>query len=368
MNIGVVCHPTYGGSGVIATELGLQMAEKGHNVHFITFEKPVRITSYTKNVFLHEIDIPNYPVFKYPPVSLAISAKIAEVCRNENIEIVHVHYALPYSISAYIAREMLDKKFKIITTLHGTDISVVGQDSAFLETVQFGINNSDMVTCVSNYLKQVTINEFSINKEIHVIPNFINHNIFTPEMKNDCPFLNMNEERTIMHLSNFRHYKNVETVVKIFSEINKTVKSRLILIGEGPVLNNVRKTAKELNVLDKVIFLGHQTYVEAILPYADLFIFPSIEESFGVALLEAMSCGICFVASNSGGIPELAGPDLKSLLFNYDDIKGMAQKGIEILSNQNYCKKLSSLSRKRVIENFNMEVIVDKYIELYNMD
>ncbi len=368
MNIAVVCHPTYGGSGVIAAELGLQMAKRGHNIHFISYEKPVRITSFTENVFFHEVDIPAYPVFKHPPVTLSISAKIAEVCKNENIDVVHAHYALPYSISAYFAKKMINGDFTLVTTLHGTDISVVGQDKTFLETVKFCINNSDVVTCVSEYLKKLTIQEFSVQREIHVIPNFINHDIFSPDRKKGMGFFSEKNGKTLMHLSNFRHYKNVETVVKVFAKIRKKIHCQLALIGEGPALSDVRKIARELSVCDDILFLGNQTYVESILPYADLFVFPSKEESFGVALLEAMSCGVSFIASNAGGIPELAGKELKSLLFSPGNVNAMVKKGLELLTNHETRNTTSKKCRERVVNAFNMHKITDQYLDIYGAE
>lgn len=365
-NIIIVCHPTYGGSGVIATELGLELAKRGCKVHFISYERPVRLSEYTENVFFHEIEIPNYSLLRYPPVTLSIAAKIVEVCENEGIDIIHVHYALPYSTAAYLAKQILKpkKNIKVITTLHGTDISLVGQDKSFLNIVRFNINESDCITCVSNYLKELTEKEFDPKKEIFVINNFVNHHIFKP--KKEKKLFRENNEKIIIHLSNFRPYKNVLAVIKIFEKILKKIPSKLILIGEGVETSNAREYVKNKNLINAVKFLGNQTYVETILCEGDLFIFPSKEESFGLALVESMSCGLPFVASDVGGIKEVVGNDLLKYLCPADDIEGMYKISLDILLNDKIRDKLSKIVRKRVIENFSIEKKTDEYLKLYN--
>lgn len=367
MNIAMVCHPAYGGSGVVASELGILLAEKGHTVHFISYERPVRLNDFTENIFFHEVEIPNYPLFKYPPITLSIAAKIVEVCENENIDVVHAHYALPYSVCAYLAREMLKnrKNIRVVTTLHGTDISVVGQDKSFLEVVKFSIHHSDEVTCVSQYLKEKTVEEFEIEREITLIYNFINTEIFKPADKQCRCIFRKNQEKVLMHLSNFRPYKNVQAVIEVFAKIHEQIPSRLVLIGDGQEMSNIRKMVKKKKLEPFVSFLGNQTDVESILPYADLFIFPSYEESFGLALLEAMSCGVPFVASNIGGIPELAGEELQVCLFHPDDIQGMTEMGLKILSDCQLTEKMTQIARQRVIDHFGHDKIVEEYIRVY---
>lgn len=366
MNIGIICYPTYGGSGIIATELGFELAKNGNNVHFISYDRPARLSRFMHNIYFHEVEIPNYPLFKFSPVTLSIAAKIAEVCNNFDIDILHAHYAIPHSICAYLAKEMIQKDVKIVTTLHGTDISVIGQDKSFIDMVKFGIDKSDAVTCVSEYLKELTYKEFNPNSKIDVVYNFIDTNLFVPENKSCEIFkLKTKDTKVIMHLSNFRNYKNVVSVIDVFNEILKKVKAILVLIGDGPEMVNVRKRAQEYKICDKIVFFGNQMYIESILPHGDLFLFPSLEESFGVALIEAMSCGVCPITSNVGGIPEVLGEDFTDFYYDASDVKGMAEKSVWLLSNKEELKKYSALARKRVLTNFDKVNKVKEYSEIY---
>ena len=362
----MVCYPSYGGSGVVATELGSALAKKGHSIHFISYETPFRLNEYHELIQFHQVDIQSYPLFKYPFYSLALTSKIIEVCEANHLDILHVHYAIPHSICAYLSRQMLkNQSFKIVTTLHGTDITLVGQEKSYYRLVQFGIEESDQVTAVSQYLKEITKKEFSIQKEIEVIPNFVDPIKFSPEKKKPKCLFVKDDEKMITHISNFRPVKNIEAVIKTFNRIQKNIKACLVLIGDGPEIPKARLLAQELNILNKINFIGRVEQVEYILPCADLFLFPSYNESFGLSLLEAMSCGVPAITSNVGGIPEVLIHGETGYCFNPDDIESMAEKGLEILQNLEIKTNLSINSRKRAIDHFNQDKIVQLYENMY---
>ncbi len=368
LNIGVVCYPSYGGSGVIATELGMAVAKRGHSVHFISYDTPFRLTGFDANIQFHEVTVQSYPLFKYPPYTLALTSKIIEVCQLHKLDILHVHYAIPHSICAFLSKQiMCHKNMKIITTLHGTDITLVGLDKSYYKIVQFGILQSDEVTSVSGFLKDLTIQEFDIDKKIHVIPNFVDTNRFTPEQKNpQCRCLSGEErEKLVVHISNFRPVKNIDIVIKTFHLIQKEVKAKLALIGDGPEILTARETAMELGIMDSINFLGKLDQVEDILPYADLILLPSKTESFGLAILEAMSCGVPAIGSNVGGIPEVIQDGKTGFMFPPSDYQNMAKKGIEILSQPQLQQELSVNARKIAEDCFNQEKVVDQYERLY---
>lgn len=369
MNIGITCYPTYGGSGVVATELGKALAEKGHKVHFISYGIPMRLNHLKENVFYHEVEMSNYPLFEFPLYSLALASKMIEVCEYEDIDLLHVHYAIPHSVSAYLAKQVLEKnthKVKIITTLHGTDITLVGLEPSFLPLVKFSIEKSDGVTAVSKFLKDKTITNYQINKEIEVIPNFVDTEVYKP--KDDCVFKSHfapNGEKILVHISNFRPVKRVPDVIRIFYLVKQKIPSKLILAGDGPERTECERLVRELNIKDDVYFLGKQEAVVDILNASDLFIMPSQSESFGLSALEAMACGIPTITTSIGGLPELVVHNETGYIAEIGDIERMAKYAIDLLKNSNKYKKFSENARKRAVEFFNKEKIVKQYEDFY---
>lgn len=366
LKIGIICYPSYGGSGVIATELGMALAKRNHSIHFISYETPFRLNTFDQNVHFHEVNIQSYPLFKYPPYTLALTSKIVEVCEVYGLDILHVHYAIPHSICAFLAKQILkDRGVKFITTLHGTDITLVGLEKSYYNLVRFGILESDTITTVSQYLKDVTTEQFKIDKEIKVVPNSVDIDKFSPIKKNpNCHLAHM-DEKLIIHISNFRPVKNIESMIRTFYHIQKETNSKLALIGDGPEISTARSLAIELDILNRVNFLSKVEAVEDILPYADLFLLTSKQESFGLALLEAMSCGIPTISSNVGGIPEVVQEGKTGFIFDPDDHESMAKKAIEILTQPALHKTLSQNSRARAVNQFNLENNVLLYEQAY---
>jgi N-acetyl-alpha-D-glucosaminyl L-malate synthase BshA len=307
MKIGITCYPTYGGSGAIATELGIELAKRGHRVHFISYDFPFRLNKFYENVFFHQVEITEYPVFKYPPYSLSLSVKMAEVVENEDLDLIHVHYAIPHAASAYLAKKMLgDARIKIITTLHGTDITLVGNHQSFYRITKFSIEESDGVTCVSNYLKEATSKVFKINKEMKVIYNFVDTSKYKRINVDRKKFGFIDEDdMVITHISNFRPVKKIENIVKVFSRVSEELKSKLILAGDGPELCKIRNMVKELNLEDKVFFTGIQEDIISILSISDLYMLPSKSEGFGLSALEALSCEVPVIGTGLGGLKEV---------------------------------------------------------------
>ena len=310
MKIGIVCYPTFGGSGVVATELGMALADKGHEVHFITYNQPVRLDFLSHNLHFHQVVIEEYPLFEYQPYELALSTKMVEVVRKYSLEVLHVHYAIPHAYAAYMAKQMLKEKgldVRVVTTLHGTDITLVGSHPTYKSAVEFSINNSDVVTVVSNNLKETTNKLFNITKDIKVIYNFIDAKKYDNAQKEECKRIALAKphERIFTHVSNFRPVKRVEDVVKIFSAVRKEIPAKLLMIGEGPERAKAENLVKELNLVDDVFFLGNSTEVAKILCYTDVFLLPSQTESFGLAALEAMAAGSAVISTNTGGLPEV---------------------------------------------------------------
>lgn len=370
MNIGITCYPTYGGSGVVATELGKSLAEKGHKVHFISYGIPMRLNHLRENIFYHEVEMSNYPLFEFPLYSLALSSKIIEVCDFEKLDLMHVHYAIPHSISAYLAKQILKEnyncKMKFVTTLHGTDITLVGLEPSFLPLVKFSIEKSDGVTAVSKFLKEKTITNYQINKEIEVIPNFVDIEIYKP--RENCAFKSHfapNGEKILVHISNFRQVKRVPDVIKIFYEVKKKVQTKLILAGDGPERTECERLVRELNIKKDVYFLGKQEAIVDILNASDLFIMPSQSESFGLSALEAMACGLPTITTSVGGLPELVVHNETGYIAEIGDIQRMAKYAIDLLTNPNKYKKFSENARRRAVEFFNKEKIVKQYEEFY---
>lgn len=369
MNIGIICYPTFGGSGVVATELGLNLARKGYGVHFITYSQPHRLDVFSKNIFYHEVAVYNYPLFKYPPYELALASKIVDVTQHEELDLVHVHYAVPHASAAYMAKQILKTKgieLPIVTTLHGTDITLVGKDPSYEPVVTFSINASDKVTAVSESLKKETYDYFDVNNGIEVIPNFIDldrfkHNERNIEYKNN---ICVHNEKLIVHASNFRKVKRVPDIVKVFNQIVKQIPAKLILIGDGPERNKVEQMCREMGICEHIRFLGKLERVENVFAISDLFMLTSEKESFGLAALEAMACEVPVISTNSGGIGELNIHGYSGMLSNVGDIDDMAQNALHILHDDNLPRfKQNALERANA---FQVEKILPMYEKVYN--
>ena len=338
MKIGIVCYPTYGGSGVIATELGLGLARKGHEIHFITYRRPVRLAHFDANVFYHEVDNEDYPLFEYPPYDTALASKIVDVVQYQNLDLLHVHYAIPHAAVAYMAKKILlaqGRYVPVITTLHGTDITLVGNNRAFAPVVEFSINKSDGVTAVSQSLKDDTLQLFNIQRDIRVIYNFIDFERFRKTNKEHFKkIIAPNGERILAHTSNFRKVKRVEDVILIFKKVFEKVPSKLLMIGDGPERQNAERMCREIGLCDEVRFLGKQDAIEELLAICDLFIIPSESESFGLAALEAMACEVPVISSNSGGLPEVNIHGVTGFMSDAGNVNEMARYAIELLQNE----------------------------------
>src|SRR5205085_2816052 len=337
MRIGIVCYPTFGGSGVLATELGKALAQKNHQVHFITYQQPVRLNGFIPNIFYHEVQVPTYPLFDYPPYETALASTLVDVIKNNNLDLLHVHYAIPHASAAFMAKKILEpegKKIPVITTLHGTDITLVGRDKTYAPVVAFSINRSDAITAVSNDLRDETRKIFHIEKDIQVIYNFVDVQRFTRKPIDAFKkVIAPNGERILLHASNFRKLKRVEDVVEIFYNVNKEVSSKLLFVGDGPERQAAEQLSRKLNICDQVQFVGKQEQMEDILAIADLFLLPSEYESFGLAALEAMAAGVPVVSTNVGGLKEIIVPGVTGYMSNVKDIESMTNQALEILRN-----------------------------------
>jgi L-malate glycosyltransferase len=369
MKIAIVCYPTFGGSGVVATELGLELAKRGHEIHFITYSQPVRLALLSKNVYYHEVHVPEYPLFHYQPYELALSSKLVDMIKLYGIELLHVHYAIPHAYAGYMAKKMLQDEginIPMVTTLHGTDITLVGNHPFYKPAVSFSINHSDYVTSVSQSLKDDTYRLFDIDKEIVVIPNFIENNKELVKKDEPCHRnLMANEnEKIITHISNFRKVKRIDDVVKIFYEIQKEVPSKLMMVGEGPEKEAAENLCAQLKIHDKVIFFGNSNEIDKILCFSDLFLLPSETESFGLAALEAMSCGVPVISSNSGGLPEVNRDGITGFLSNVGDIESMSKNAISILKNEATLSQFKANARE-VAKTFDIQNILPLYEDLY---
>lgn len=370
MKIAIVCYPTFGGSGVVATELGLELAKKGHEIHFITYKQPVRLSLINPNIYFHEVNVPNYPLFHYQPYELALSSKIVDTVKLYKIEVLHVHYAIPHAFAGYMAKKMLEDvgiSLPMITTLHGTDITLVGNHPFYKSAVTFSINQSDFVTSVSKSLKEDTYRLFDTNKEIHVIPNFIeiNHEGFQSNFpKCQRNVLAKPEEKIITHISNFRTVKRIPDVIKIFFEIQKEVPVKLMMLGEGPEKEKAELLAEELNISEKIIFFGNSNDIDQILKYTDLFLLPSETESFGLAALEAMAYGVPVISSNTGGIPEVNEHGISGFLSNVGAVNEMATNALFLLKDD---EKLNQFKKSAfdVAKKFDLKYIMPMYENLY---
>ncbi len=367
MNIGIVCYPTFGGSGVVATELGKALAKEGHKVHFITYSQPHRLDFLNENLFYHEVSIQSYPLFEYPPYELALASKMVSVVRNEKLDLLHVHYAIPHASAAYMAKQILKTHniiIPVVTTLHGTDITLVGKDASYEPVVTFSINQSDGVTAVSEDLRKETYNSFKITNEIEVIPNFIDLEKFKKQKKDHfkkaiCP----NGEMLVVHTSNFRKVKRIDDVINIFANIHSVLPTKLLMIGDGPERTKAETMCRELDICDDVRFLGKLDAVEEVLSVADLFLMPSEKESFGLAALEAMACEVPVISSNTGGIPELNVQGVTGFMSNVGDVQEMSKNALFVLDKDNLPRfKENALKRAK---EFDITQILPLYEAYY---
>ncbi len=368
MRVGIVCYPTFGGSGVLATELGKALANKGHEVHFISYNQPARLDFFSENVFYHEVNIAKYPLFEYAPYETALAGKIVDIVQSAHLDVLHVHYAIPHASAALLAKQILAQKgihIPVVTTLHGTDITLVGREVTYEHVVSWSINQSDAVTAVSNKLKEETLQHFDINRPIDVIPNFIDFNRFNKKPREHFKqMIAPNGEKIIIHTSNFRKVKRVEDVVAIFSRIIKEIPAKLLLIGDGPERSHIEKVCREHNTCDWVTFLGKQEAIEEILSIGDLFVLPSESESFGLAALEAMACEVPVISTNAGGIPEVNVHGVTGFLSNVGDVDSMAQHAITLLKDPEMLKTF----RKNALlqaHNFDLKTILLQYEAVY---
>lgn len=369
MKIAIVCYPTFGGSGVVATELGTELAQRGHEIHFITYKQPVKLELLANHIHFHEVHVPEYPLFKYQPYELALSSKLVDVVKQFGIEVLHVHYAIPHAYAGYMAKKMLAEEgmyLPMVTTLHGTDITLVGNHPFYKPAVTFSINKSDVVTSVSQSLKEDTLRLFDIKTSIEVVPNFINLEKHDKSNFTDCQreIMAENDEFIITHVSNFRKVKRIEDVVKIFYNIQKTVPAKLMMVGEGPEKEPAEELCQQLGIEDKVIFFGNSDEVDKILCFTDLFLLPSEKESFGLAALEAMACGVPIISTNTGGLPEVNISGVSGFLSDVGNIDEMTQNALKILEKD---ETLSAFRKgaKNCAAQFDIHKIVPLYENLY---
>ena len=369
MRIGIVCYPTFGGSGVLATELGKSLAVKGHEVHFISYNQPARLDFFSENVFYHEVNIAKYPLFEYAPYETALAGKMVDIVQSAHLDILHVHYAIPHASAALLAKQILAQQgitIPVVTTLHGTDITLVGREMTYEHVVSWSINQSDAVTAVSEDLRKQTYEHFKINREIDVIPNFIDFDRFNKKPREHFKqMIAPNGEKIIIHTSNFRKVKRIEDVIAVFAKIIKEIPAKLLLIGDGPERSHIEKVSREFNTCDWVTFLGKQEAIEEILSIGDLFILPSESESFGLAALEAMACEVPVISSNAGGIPEVNIHGVTGYLSNVGDVNDMAQNAITLLKDPQLLAKF----RKNALQQahkFDLAEILLQYEAIYN--
>ena len=368
LKIGLVCYPTFGGSGIVATELGKALAEKGHEIHFITYSKPVRMDWFTKNMYYHEVSVSDYPLFEYTPYELLLSSKLVDVTINQKLDILHVHYAIPHASAAFSAQQILKTKnidLPFITTLHGTDITLLGKDKSFQPVIEFAINQSDAVTAVSESLKEETYKFFDIKKNIEVIPNFIDPNLyrFAEDIELRARFAEKNEV-IITHISNFRKVKRMDDVIRIFEGVQKQLSAKLLMVGDGPELHQAKNLTRELGISEKVFFLGKSKRIEQITSISDVFLLPSEKESFGLVALEAMASGVAVVSSNVGGLPEVNKDGVTGFLNEVGDIEGMIASVLTILNDKDTLDRFKANALEHS-QKFDLNKIVPVYENLY---
>ncbi|HUD13738.1 MAG TPA: N-acetyl-alpha-D-glucosaminyl L-malate synthase BshA [Terracidiphilus sp.] len=373
MRIGITCYPTYGGSGVVATELGIELAALGHEVHFISYSQPFRLTGRDQGIFYHEVPVSSYPLFEFPPYDLALASRMAEVAEFNGLDLLHVHYAIPHSVSALLARQMLavrGRRLPFVTTLHGTDITLVGLDRSYLPITRYAIQESDGVTSISAYLKAKTLEDFGVTRGIEVVPNFVNCDVYTPiaderKRAEARGRLARPDEAILMHLSNFRPVKRVVDVVKIFAQVALEMPAQLVLVGDGPDRSAAEWLARDLHIQDKIHFLGKQEQVNELLPLADLLLMPSELESFGLAALEAMACKVPSIATRVGGVPELIDDGLTGLLYPVGDVTAMAHGALGLLKDHARMNAMREAGRKTAQSRFCASLVVPQYVRYY---
>ena len=368
MKVGITCYPTYGGSGIVATELGLELANRGHEVHFITYANPIRLDPGIPRIFYHEVEVSSYPLFQYPPYSLSLASRMTEVAERYNLDLLHVHYAIPHSISALLARQMTAKSRRLpfITTLHGTDITLVGAEPSYFPITKFSIEQSDGVTCISEYLRVRTVEEFGVSNEIRTIHNFVNCDTYKPDPeKSQAGRFAPAGEKLLIHMSNFRPVKRVLDCIRILAEARKQVPAHLLMVGDGPESSPAEKLARDLGVDRHVTFLGKQNHVERLLPQAHTLLMPSELEGFGLAALEAMACGVPAVATNVGGVPELVTHGEDGYLEAVGDIAAQSARVIALLSDTSLHEKMAKAARHAAVSRFCTDRIIPQYEKYY---
>ena len=373
MRIGITCYPTYGGSGVVATELGIELATLGHEVHFISYSQPFRLSGRDNGIFYHEVPVSNYPLFEFPPYDLALASRMAEVAEFYELDLLHVHYAIPHSVSALLARQMLaakGRRLPFVTTLHGTDITLVGLDRSYLPITRYSIQESDGVTSISQYLKDKTLEDFGVTRDIAVVPNFVNCNVYTPITDEAVRAqarkrLAAPDEAILMHLSNFRPVKRVVDVVKVFAQVARAMPAQLVLVGDGPDRSTAEWLAHDLGIHGRIHFMGKQERVNELLPLADLMLMPSELESFGLAALEAMACKVPAIATRVGGVPELIDDGVTGLLYPVGDVDSMAAGAIALLTDRDRLEVMRDAARKTARTRFCSTLVLPQYVKYY---
>jgi N-acetyl-alpha-D-glucosaminyl L-malate synthase BshA len=376
MRIGITCYPTYGGSGVVATELGIELAAMGHEVHFISYSQPFRLSGRDQGIFYHDVPVSSYPLFEFPPYDLALASRMAEVAEFNGLDLLHVHYAIPHSVSALLARQMLavrGRRLPFVTTLHGTDITLVGLDRSYLPITRYAIQESDGVTSISSYLKDKTIQNFDVTRGIEVVPNFVNCDVYTPINDEAARAearsrLAAPDEAILMHLSNFRPVKRVTDVVKVFAQVVREIPARLVLVGDGPERSAAEWLARDLRIHERVHFLGKQERVNELLPLADLMLMPSELESFGLAALEAMACKVPSIATRVGGVPELIDDGITGLLYAVGDTDAMAKGALSLLGDRARLEAMREAGRKTAQTRFCSTLVVPQYVRYYESE
>ena len=367
MKIGIACYPTFGGSGVVATELGHELASRGHDVHFISYALPSRLNLFAERVSYHEVSVPTYPLFNYPPYDLALATRIVDVALHEGLDLLHAHYALPHAISAHLAREMLlPRRLAVVTTLHGTDVTIVGQDRSYLPITRFGIERSDAVTAVSDYLARVTREVFAPAKEIDVVPNFVDPDRWRPDDgQRGTTCFARGGERLLLHVSNFRPVKRVLDVVEVFDRVRREVPSRLLMIGDGPDRPAAEALCRAKGISGLVHFLGNTPAVQEVMPAADLYVLTTDMESFGLSALEAQACGVPVLGYVAGGLPEVVEPGRTGFLREVGDVDGLARDGVGLLKDDVAWGETSRAARARAVGHFRADAIVGRYLAIY---
>ena len=366
MKIGITCYPTYGGSGAVAAELGIQLSQRGHHVHFVSYALPFRLPTFQQNLFFHQVEMMSYPLFEHTPYTITLAAKMADVAMAEGLDLLHVHYAIPHAVSAVLAREAVGGRLKVLTTLHGTDITLVGTDPSLRSITRLAINMSDRVTAVSSYLEQRTRETFLPDRPIRVIPNFVDSSRFRPGRDEEARSrFGLPGERILLHISNFRPVKRVTDVIRIFAVVQREMPAKLLMVGDGVERFTAQHLTRELDIEKEVFFLSRQEDIPGLMKVADLFLLPSELESFGLAALEAMSCGVPVIASRVGGLPEVIEDGVSGLLRPVGDVEGMAREALRVLADGALHLRLAQAGRRRVLEHFDAPRIIPHYEALY---